>query len=439
MTKNNYSKEYIKLKNLEAEQSILGELLANPDRALSQINELNPRHFFDNKNRKLFNKILELDKEGRTIDIVNLSQYNIFQVLGLNDLMQKAVSPVKVSDYEALIIDQWMRRQIYKASNEIKNQITQIDNEPAQVISETVSKFDKIQQTETDGQELGDIKPVIEKLINQRVDGIENNPGVKTGYRGYDYRTGGLKPGDLITIGAGTNTGKTALSLNIIENIIFRDNKPPTICYLTLEMPTREVTDRIITTRAKIDINRLHRDQLTDKDKAKYQKIAQQIYEKPLKILQPKARLSAIETKIDLLKRRYNPKIIFVDNLQNILGGRVDQYRMEITAATRTLKALALKHNTTIIMLSHFNRGDGNPTDRPTLNKLRESGSIEADSDKVILIHRPEKGLTLNTYKENCKLLLAKNRQGHTADIEVIFNRKTARFENKPQDNDPGF
>ncbi|MCF7740963.1 MAG: AAA family ATPase [Candidatus Marinimicrobia bacterium] len=418
-----------KLKNLDAEKSIIAELLNNAE-AIANIQNLKPGHFYSNKYRKLYKKILKLSQENKPVDIIILSNQLNIKVSELSYLIGESISAIKVKEYENIIINNWIKRKLIESGYRFVNNISRPENNPADIISDLSNQFDKILQVNNNSEKLGNIEPALNELISKRVDDIDNTPGIKTGYPGIDKKTAGLQKGDFVIIGADTSVGKTALALNITENILFRD-KPYPIGYISLELTKAGILDRLICTRANININDFYNKEITFEGKQRYQNIASQLNQKPLYIIDNSTNLNDITTKINLLYKNYKTRIIFIDNLQNILGHSGQDFRKLITESTKKLKAIAKRLNISIIALSHLSRGDNSKT--PRLSDLKESSSIEQDADKVILIHRPYKGAGLRDFKEDCTLKLAKNRQGHTGKIDLIFNRKIARFENKPK------
>jgi replicative DNA helicase len=425
-----------KLHSKDAEKCIIAEILNN-DESIANIQNLKPKHFFNRHFKRLYKKILKLAKANKPVDLVTLSnELEGVKVSDLTHFIGESISPIKIKEYEQLIINNWIRRELLKSGNSFITEILKPGVVPSDVITKISGKFDKILKSDTEIKKLGEIETALMDLINQRVDGIRKNPGIRTGYIGIDTKTGGFQPSDLITIGGDTSAGKTALSLNIVENLIFK-NDPEPIGYISLELSKTGLLDRLISTRAEINIQDFYNDEITDQDRDKYFKVANLLQNKPLWVVDNISTLPEIETKINLLYKNYKTRIIFIDNLQNLLGNAGQDFRKLISEATRTLKSTAKKLNIIIVVLSHLSRAKEEKT--PRLSDLKESSSIEQDSDKVILIHRPYKDALTDDVDEQVSLNLAKNRQGHTGKIDLNFNRKIARFENKAQDKHPGF
>ncbi|MCF7886352.1 MAG: AAA family ATPase [Candidatus Marinimicrobia bacterium] len=430
-------KQLAKLQNKDAEKNIIAELVSN-NQALANIQNLKPHHFSSGKLKRIYKKILEIDAQGRPVDLVTLSnEIEGVNVSELSYLIGEGISSVKVKEYENIIISNWIRRKLLQAGYNFVSKISKPKNDPSDLVSMISEKFDNILKINGQTEKLGDIENTLSELVEQRVDGIKEAPGIKTSYAGIDKRTGGFQPGDLVTIGGSTSSGKTAFSLNICENLVF-NSEPTPIGYITLELSKSGILDRLICTKAGINTSKFYNNEVTTQDKNKYQNIASDLYNKPFYIVDNISSLPDIKMRVNLLCKNYETRIIFVDNLQNILGNAGEDFRKLITQATKTLKALAKRLNITIVALSHLSRS-GDESKCPRLSDLKESSSIEQDSDKVLLIHRPYKEAGLRDFKEDCSLSLAKNRQGQTGRIELIFNRKIARFENTGEEKDAGF
>lgn len=420
-----------KLQNKDAEKNIIAELVSN-DQALANIQNLQPKHFASNKLQKIFTKILEISQDNRPVDIVTLS--NELEGVSVSDLtyfIGQSISAVKVKEYENIIIENWVKRQLFKTGYNFINKISKPENKPADLVSSLSSECDRVLQTNEKLEDLGSIEKALNNLIEYRVDGIRKSEGIKTGYPKIDYKTGGLQKGDFVVIGADTSVGKTALALNIIENIMFSNN-PRSIGYVSLELTKEDeggLLDRLTLAKAGISINKFRNNQATPQEKTRYQNIATQINSKPLKIIDNISTLPEILTNINLLHKKFKSRLVIIDNLQNINPPSEKNLRIFINEITSKFKAIAKRLGITIVALSHLSRS-GDSDKPPRLSDLKESSSIEQDSDKVLLIHRPYIKAMLSDYKEDCTLYLAKNRQGHTGKIDLVFNRKLARFEN---------
>ena len=426
-----------KLQNKDAEKNIIAELINNNE-SLANIQNLKPEHFSSKKHREIYSKILELSQDNKPADLVTLS--NELEGVSVSDLtyfIGESISSVKIKEYEKIIISNWIRRNLLILGYEFINGIQKPGINPGELVSETSTRFDDILSLSNQSEKIGSIESALNELIEQRVDGVTKSKGIKTKYPGIDNRTGGFQPGDLVVIGGATSTGKTALALNIIENILF-GNTPCPIGYISLELGKTSLLDRLICSKSEINIDDFYHGKVTSKIKNKYQKTASEINNKPFYILDNVSTIPDIKTKINLLHKNYKIRVVFIDNLQNILGNAGQDFRKLISEATRELKATARRLNISIVALSHLSRSQDN-SKPPRLSDLKESSSIEQDADKVFLIHRPYKDAGLSDYKEECILKFAKNRQGHTGRIELIFNRKIARFENPAEDKDPGF
>jgi replicative DNA helicase len=249
-----------------------------------------------------------------------------------------------------------------------------------------------------------------------------------------DQLTCGLQNGEMIIVAGRPSMGKTALALNIAENIGVVEKIP--VAIFSLEMGQQQLAERFLCSASQVESQLVRKGMLqTDH----YRKLvdacgilsAAPIYIDDASTLTP----LELRARARRLKSQHDVRCIFVDYLQLMhLGGKIESRQQEITTISRYLKALARELNIPVVVLSQLNRS---PESRgedhlPRMSDLRESGSIEQDADVVMLIHREdyyhrgEKDYTLNN---TAKLIIAKQRNGPTGDVDLVFLDKFTRFE----------
>jgi replicative DNA helicase len=275
---------------------------------------------------------------------------------------------------------------------------------------------------------MGNIETLEEKQGNRSL-----VTGVPTGFSHLDNLTSGLQKSDLIILAARPSMGKTALALNIARNAAVEANIP--VAIFSLEMSKEQLSLRMLCSEARIDSSRLRSGFFSMEDWHRLTDAAGLLSESPIYI-DDSASLTAmdIRAKARRLKMDKNIGLIIIDYLQ-LMQGRAGAERrdLEISEISRAMKALAKELDLPVMALSQLNRMLEQRTDkRPRLSDLRESGALEQDADVVAFIYRDE---VYNKEEDNpsrgiAEILLSKQRNGPTGDVNLAFLNSFTRFEN---------
>ena len=267
--------------------------------------------------------------------------------------------------------------------------------------------------------------------LEEAIKGLIDTPeadGIKTGFLGLDNLLGGFNKGEMVVIAARTSIGKSALALSMIKNMA---NENISGLYISLEMSYKELAKRFVL----IDIQKddIFLNNIFDYQKYKVELV--KLYELPIYIVNEyNSSISGILKVASNLIRTRNIGILFIDHLQLVFSGKKAENRnLELSGITSILKQFALKENIVAVVLSQVGRQcDGR---MPTLSDLRDSGAIEQDADKVILLNRPA-FYGISTYENGvstagiCDLKIAKNRNGPIGESRLKFLEKYTAFEN---------
>lgn len=314
------------------------------------------------------------------------------------------------------------RRKLLKASLDVQKMFS--DNTPTADIQ---SKFQELALSFDDvsaGQNIrlkDCLLDACASLLNQ-----DDDDCIGTGLKDLDYSlNGGFRPGQLIVIGARPTVGKTAIALNIATHQAYCKKH---VVFISLEMPAKEIVKRVIVSEAKVSQYKLKSKNINNDDIGKIE-IAQFNLQKlnftildysSLEIIQLRAKIKTLnaQNKIDVL---------YVDYLQ-LMTGKAETIRERINDITRGLKILAKEENIPVVVMSQLNRlSEGRSDNRPRLSDLKESGSIEQDSDIVMLLHRP-KAYDPASDDNTCELILAKHRNGATGLIPLVYFSECFHF-----------
>lgn len=445
------------LQNLEAEQGVLGLLLNDPQ-AYDEC-QLKPYHFAWEAHQRIFEAISREIEAGRTPDPIFLSTEfegdEALKNLGgskyLKDIKENCPLLNTVRDYETEIVRQYIRREVVYVTKTIEHEIENSPalEDPSMLVSRVeaiLAGFDK-SATKAHGIKTSLSRAV--EWINRAKSG--DDVVYKTGIPNLDFRIGGLKPGGLYVLAGRPGMGKTVAALNIAEHLA----QDRSVLFFSLEMPSEELSMRLIAGRTGIPVANQMQGRITDSE-------ANQINEARISL--ENRRLIIEETAgVDVdyicsIARRFARKnkggVIVIDHLGLIRGNPKMQKVHQIEDITTKIKSLAKNIQSPVLLLSQLSRAVELRDDkRPVLSDLRDSGSIEQDADVVIFAYRPEyyaerkniertEKMSETQYEEKLKkheeylqsvrgkafFFVEKNRQGTSGTVKLEFDGVRQRF-----------
>jgi replicative DNA helicase len=438
--------------SLAAEAAVLGSMIIDPVCIGQVVEILNRDSFYRIEHQLIYDAIVALYEKNRggVIDGLLLrdeleGRKQLEQVGGveyLGKVLNSPPSSANVAYYAGIVKDKQLLRELIGASTEILNDAYDSAGESLQKLDEAEQRIFAITDKRTTGQAMAlkDLVPRAYELIEKR-DG-KHVTGLATGFLMLDQLTCGLQNGEMIIVAGRPSMGKTALALNIAENIGVVEKIPVGI--FSLEMGQQQLAERFLCSASRVESQLVRKGMLqTDH----YRKLvdacgilsAAPIYIDDASTLTP----LELRAKARRLKSQHDVKCIFIDYLQLMhLGGKIESRQQEITTISRYLKALARELNIPVVVLSQLNRS---PESRgedhlPRMSDLRESGSIEQDADVVMLIHREDyyhRGEKEYTPNNTAKLIIAKQRNGPTGDVDLVFMDKFTRFESASYGGEP--
>jgi replicative DNA helicase len=262
--------------------------------------------------------------------------------------------------------------------------------------------------------------PAIEKAEELQRSGTEVT-GISTGFRDLDRKLAGLHPTNLVIVAARPGMGKTALALNVAQNVALGGN---TVAIFSLEMSREEVVTRMLCAKGRIDSQRLRTGRLAEADFTKLSNAAGALYKQNIFVDDsPGLTVTEIRAKCRRLRRRPGLDLVVVDYLQLMNGSGQENRQQEIAMISRSLKSLARELNLPIIALSQLNRGvEAREDKRPRLGDLRESGAVEQDADVVMFIYRDEYYYPEKLESKGvAEVVIAKHRQGSVGKVDMTF------------------
>ncbi|MEG4518282.1 MULTISPECIES: replicative DNA helicase [unclassified Microcoleus] len=377
--------------NIEAEEAILGGILIDPE-AISRIAELlRPEFFAITAHQVIYRSALGLFLQGQPTDLMTVTtaltdRNQLEQVGGLTKLAQlvdRTVSAVNIDQYAVLVEDKYQRRKLIEAGNNI----VQLGYETATPLETVLDRAEQEIFSITQERPQQDLVSIGETL-NQTFQDLENRnegltlPGIPCGFYDLDAMTGGFQRSDLIIVAARPAMGKTAFCTNIAHHIAAGQQKLP-VAVFSLEMSKEQLVQRILSSEAKIESNRLRSGRISQNEWEPISTAIGNLSELPLFIDDtPNITVTEIRSKVRRLQAEQGGTLglVLLDYLQ-LMEGTSDNRVQELSRITRSLKGLARELNVPIIALSQLSRGvEARTNKRPMMSDLRESGCLTGDS-----------------------------------------------------------
>ncbi|MGA2092627.1 MAG: replicative DNA helicase [Sedimentisphaerales bacterium] len=438
--------------SLTAEAAVLGSMIIDPVCISEVVEILNRDAFYRIEHQLIYDAIINLyeKNKGEGIDGVLLrdeleKRKQLEQVGGveyLGKVLNSLPSSANVSYYAGIVRDKQVLRDLIQTATDILNDAYDPTGESLEKLDEAEQRVFAIADKRATGQALA-IKDLVThayELIEKR-DG-KHVTGLATGFTMLDQLTCGLQNGELIIIAGRPSMGKTALALNIAENLGIVEKIP--VAIFSLEMGQQQLAERFLCSVSQIDAQLVRKGMLSTEHYSKLVEACGTLSAAPIYIDDTSALTPlALRAKARRLKRQYGIRCIFVDYLQlmHLDAYRIESRQQEITTISRHLKAMARELNIPVVVMSQLNRApEGREGHLPRLGDLRESGSIEQDADVVMLIHREDyyhSGEKDYEQTHLAKLLIAKQRNGPTDTVDLAFLEKFTRFGNASFTDEP--
>ena len=468
--------------NLEAEQALLGALLAN-NKALERVSDfLQPEHFADPVHGAIFKAIWTRCDRNQIADPVTLraelEHAGVLNDVGgiayLAQLLSAMVGIINAGDYGRTIYDAWIRRQLIDVGEVMVNNAfaptPELDG-PEQIKAAEQALFDLATKGGSD-RGLISLDMALAQAIEMAAAAHKNQgavSGLDTGLRDLNKKMGGLHPSDLVILAGRPGMGKTALATKIAFGAAkallanARRENPnalaqKTVAVFSLEMSAAQLATRLLAEEARVSGDKIRRGEITTKEFDHFVNVTRELAQLPMEIDDtPALTLSALRTRCRRLQRTRGLGLVVVDYLQLMLpavGTKPESRVLEISQITQGLKAIAKELEVPVLALSQLSRAVESREDkRPQLADLRESGTIEQDADVVMFVYRDEYYMQqkepkivafdndqkfhdahqkwqndMSAVYNKAELILAKQRHGPTGKIDLFFEGEFTRF-----------
>ncbi|RKY86129.1 replicative DNA helicase [candidate division KSB1 bacterium] len=432
---------------IEAEMAVLGAMMIDNKAVLRAVEILDETNFYKSAHSKIFSSIVSLFEKNEAIDVLTvteeLSKRNQLDEIGggyyLTECISRVTTAANVEHHSRIVLEKFLLRKLIEVA-------TQITYEAYEAGEDAHSILDKSEQMIFDISEKRLKKGFlpIHDILHETFTQIESYSkrkgvviGVPTGFDKLDEMTSGFQKSDLVVIAGRPSMGKTALSLNIARNAAVEEKIP--VAIFSLEMSNYQIAMRMLCSEARIDSHRLRTGRLGEEDWQRLSMSAGVLAEAPI-FIDDSATLNILElrAKARRFKAEKNIGMIIIDYLQLIQGPpNMESRQQEISAISRSLKALAKELEVPVVALSQLSRAvETRGGDRkPVLADLRESGAIEQDADVVLFIYRPwvylsSKEKEDSTLKGYAEVIIGKQRNGPIGPVKLTFLEDYAKFEN---------
>ena len=434
----------------EAEQGVLGCVLLSPNECLGLCVEKfkgGGEVFYDLRHQHLFTLLVEMYDQKSPIDLITVQQRlrdkQQLDAMGgiayLSALLDAVPSAANLSYYADIVREKYLLRKMIRTCTEVVGRVHEYEGEVDALLDEVERDVLRISEERVEASTLT-IKELVHGAINKIEDFHARQgmlTGIATGFPDFDKMTSGLHGGEMVVIAARPSMGKTSLAMNIAEHIVLEERQP--VGVFSLEMTAESLVLRMLCSRSRVNLRNIREGFLAERDFPKLTGAAGKLSNAPLYIDDsPGLSILQLRAKARRMWQQYGIKLFVIDYLQllNSTSRRAENRQQEIADISNGVKALAKELKVPIIVLSQLNRElEKDKNRKPRLSDLRESGAIEQDADLVALLYKPssggdeEGGAVEEQDAVPVNLLIAKQRNGPTGDVNLTFLKSYTRFE----------
>ena len=433
----------------EAEQGVLGCIMLSPNDCLGESIEklkAGAEVFYDLRHQTIFSALLEMYDSREAIDVITLQQRlknkQLLDEVGglayLASLPDMVPSAANLAYYLDIVQEKFLLRKMIRTCTEVVTRVYDYEGEVDALMDEVERDILRISESRVQSH-TATIKELVKKAINTIEDFHQRQgmlTGLGTGFTDLDKMTTGLHGGEMIVIAARPSVGKTSLAMNIAEHVSIDQRLP--VGVFSLEMTSESLVLRMLCSRSRVNLRNVRDGFLAERDFPKLTGAAGKLANAPL-FIDDSSSLSILQlrAKARRMYQQYGVKLFIVDYLQLLhsTARRAENRQQEIADISSGIKALAKELSVPVVVLSQLNRElEREKNRKPRLSDLRESGAIEQDADVVGLLYKPssdddESGGDAQEDAVPVNLLIAKQRNGPTGDVNLTFLKSYTRFE----------
>ena len=440
--------ERVPPQNIEAEQAVLGAMLIDKEAIAKATELLSADDFYREAHRVIFSAMLELYNKNEAVDMVTVTEIlkrdNKLEDIGgiayITSLANVVLTAANVKYHAEIVAEKSVLRQLVRVSTEIAAMGYEANDDVGTLLDTAESRILEIsnRKKKNDFTAINDILMDSVQSIESLLQNKGGLTGLPAGFADLDKLTSGLHPSDFIILAARPSMGKTALALNIVQNVALRAHKviggePRSVAFFSLEMSKEQLVNRMLCAEAGIDSQRLRVGEMHDEDWTHLWDACDTMSRAKIYI-DDTAGITAMEmrSRARRLKAEHGLDLIVVDYLQLMQGSgkrnNSGDRQQEVSEISRSLKALARELDVPVLALSQLSRSvESRQVKRPMLSDLRESGSLEQDADIVAFLYR-EDYYNPDTENKHTELIIAKHRNGPVDTVNLFFQKQFTKF-----------
>ncbi|HUF39900.1 MAG TPA: replicative DNA helicase [Anaerolineales bacterium] len=424
----------------EAEEAVLGSVMINPDSYFEVAQFLRTEDFYIHRHQWIWEAFVRLNERRIPIDFLTvteeLDQTGQLAELGgpayLTALVGNVPTSLHAEAYGRIVEETSIRRRMISAANEI----AKLAYEEGITVDSAMDEAEKSIFGVSERRLNTALQPIQTVLSDyyERVDRLSHRDeeilGVPTGFIDLDRLLSGLQPSDLLIIAGRPGQGKTGFMMSVARNASQRNKH---VAIFSMEMSNEQLVQRLIAQETGIDSQRLRTGKLSENEWPIFAQSIEVLGDTHIYLDDtPAITPLQLRTKCRRLHMEFNLDLIIIDYIQLMSSGMRNENRVqEVSFISRQLKVLAKELNVPVLAAAQLSRAVEQRADkRPMLSDLRESGSIEQDSDVVMFIYRPDQYEPDSTMTNAAEIIVAKHRNGPVGSVHLYFRSELAKFEN---------
>ena len=440
--------ERVPPQNIEAEQAVLGAMLIDKEAIAKAPAVLSADDFYREAHRVLGSAMQQRYNKNEAVDMVTVTEIlkrdNKLEDIGgiayITSLANVVLTAANVKYHAEIVAEKSVLRQLVRVSTEIAAMGYEANEDVGTLLDTAESRILEIsnRKKKNDFTAINDILMDSVQSIESLLQNKGGLTGLPAGFADLDKLTSGLHPSDFIILAARPSMGKTALALNIVQNVALRAHKviggePRSVAFFSLEMSKEQLVNRMLCAEAGIDSQRLRVGEMRDEDWTHLWDACDTMSRAKIYI-DDTAGITAMDmrSRARRLKAEHGLDLIVVDYLQLMQGSgkrnNSGDRQQEVSEISRSLKALARELDVPVLALSQLSRSvESRQVKRPMLSDLRESGSLEQDADIVAFLYR-EDYYNPETENKHTELIIAKHRNGPVDTVNLFFQKQFTKF-----------
>ena len=429
--------------SIEAEQSVIGSMLMDRDAIVEVSDILKKEDFYYSQYGMLFEAMVTLYNEGKPADLVTVS--NKLKEMGapesvssleyVGEILATVPTSTHAKQYAQIVQDKAVLRKMIKFTEKTTELCYAGKSDVSSLLEDAEKELFDITQKRGGGEDFVPMQDIVLDVLDTIEASAKRGSkitGVPTGFIDLDEKLTGLHGSELILIAARPAMGKTAFALNIAQYAAMKADVPCAV--FSLEMSKEQLATRLIAMDSMVDSQAIRTGQLVDSDWDKLMDSTYRVGSTKMFIDDtPGITIPELRSKCRKLKQTENIGLIIIDYLQLMNGtGRSESRQQEISEISRSLKKLARELDVPVVALSQLNRAvDSREDHKPVMSDLRESGAIEQDADVIMFIYRDDYYNKESTKPGIADIIVAKQRNGSTGPVELVWLGKYTKFGNK--------